>query len=436
MADWNIQEYRQNRIVFYGSKHCPLPKQLFSLFDKCRSRYDKHPDLYRRYSHSSLTFNEERTEAVQKRFGEAAVTLKMEDSMVWVSLFPNETEEKGFWFLVGMGSEKDLRTKSGMEALTAPNQLLIRADSYLSDVIYRRIKIFAQQNPKRYLEEYFCYEPVISEDERNLERRFDCSWCELQKDCDFLVCGKKRSLAFKAFAEHRLEKEELEKVKSAWEECFPVAVFDMEWEAGCPTQFSGMLLEPSKHGLQVTRRLDMYIRLPKGVRVSPIVRGLTHISDDLLRREGVPIQEALERITAFMRRANVICGQGVRSDIDVLTKAYEAAEMEVPEVVKGERILDITYLVQDMNDLEHVISLKEEAQLSGILHWDEKFHDARTDALLAARLLAVYLPGYILRFRKAPIVPMALMRKTEDMRLLSDFDGTPKRRPKKSWYKR
>lgn len=436
MTDWNIQEYRSNRIVFYGSKHCPLPRQLFSLFDKCRSRYDRHPDLYKRYSRNSLTFTEERTEAVQKRFGEAAITLRPEDSIVWVSLFKDEGKEDSLWFLIGMGSERDSRVENGMEAMTASNQLLIQADSYLSDVIYKRVRLFAERNPKRYLKEYFCYEPVISEDERQLEQRFDCSWCEMQKQCDFLVCGKKRSLAFKAFAEHRLEEKDLRTVQQAWESCFPVAVFDMEWEAGHPTQFSGLLLEPTKNGLQVTRKLDMYIRLPKGLHVSPVVRGLTHISDELLKREGVPIIEALERITAFMKRAEVICGQGVRSDIDVLTKAYEMNEMEVPEVVKGERILDITFLVQDMNDLEHVISLKEEAQLSGILHWDEKFHDARTDALLAARLLAVYLPGYIMRFRKAPIVPIALMRKTEDSRLLADFDATPKKRPRKSWYRR
>lgn len=136
-----------------------------------------------------------------------------------------------------------------------------------------------------------------------------------------------------------------------------------------------------------------------------------------------------------MKRARVICGQGVRSDIDVLLKAYDREEMEIPEILTGDRILDVSFLVQDMNNLDHVISLKEEAQLSGILHWDEKFHDARTDALLAARLLAVYLPGFILRFRKAPIFPMALMRRTENIKLLSDFDGTPKKKPKRSWYR-
>ncbi len=435
MADWNIQDYRDHRIVFYGSLHCPLPKQLFSLFDKCRTRYEKHPDLNKRASRSSLTFNEEKSEAIQKRFGESAKTLTPTDSMVWVSLFKDESREDSQWLLVGMGSAKDPRTEAGMEAMTGVNQLLIHADHYLANTVYKRLRLFANDNPQRYLKEYLYYEPVVSEDERALERRFDCSWCDEQKECDFLKCGKQRSAAFKAFAEHRLEKEEVEKIREAWEECFPVAVFDMEWEGGHPTQFSGILIEPCKMGVQITKSLDMYIRLPKGMRVSPIVRGLTHISDELLRREGVPIKEALERITAFMKRARVICGQGVRSDIDVLIKAYTQEELEIPEILKGEKILDVSFLVQDMNNLDHVISLKEEAQLSGILHWDERFHDARTDALLAARLLAVYLPGFILRYRKAPIFPMALMRRTENIKLLSDFDGTPKKKPKRSWYR-
>ena len=161
MADWNIQEYREQRIVFYGSRHCPLPRQLFVLFDKCRTRYEKHPDLTKRYSHCSLTFSEEKAEAVQKRFGEASQILDPTHAMVWVSLFRNTASENEMWFLIGMGSQKDSRTEVGMEALSGLNQLLIRADGYLTGVVYKRVSIFARQNPKRYRKEYFFWEKPV-----------------------------------------------------------------------------------------------------------------------------------------------------------------------------------------------------------------------------------------------------------------------------------
>jgi len=178
----------------------------------------------------------------------------------------------------------------------------------------------------------------------------------------------------------------------------------------------------------VTRTLNIYIRLPKGKKVSPIVRGLTHISDDLLRREGVPIKEALERIGAFLKRAQVICGQGVRSDHDVLSGAYETAGMEKPAVLASGMIMDTAWMEMEVDDLPHVISLKEEAERLGVRHKGERFHDAWVDATAAARLTAVLLPVFIAKFGKAPIIPMVTQRHPEGVRLLSDFDGTPKKK--------
>lgn len=427
-----MDSYRDHLLIFYGSTHCALPRQLFILFEKCRTRYGKHPDLVKRWSHSDLTFSEEKTEAIQKRKKEQPFTLTGRNTVMWVSLFPSVKKEDSWYFAIGMGPWEDQRTEKGMMEMDARNQLVIQADRYLKDTVYRRLTNFKKLNPLRYLKEYCYLEKKRSEDERALENRFDCTWCENQEKCEFLTCAQNRAKAFRAFEEHRLEPEEVQKIRAAEEECFPVAVIDMEWEGQNPTQFSGFILEPCENGLRVTDELNIYIKLPAGKRVSPMVRGLTHITDELLKKEGLTVYAALNKITGFLNKAKLVCGQGVRSDLDVLNRFYEENGQKVPACVSCEKIIDVSFLVQDMNDLEHVVSLKEEAQLTGVVHWKERFHDARVDALLAARLLAVYLPGFVLRYRTAPIVPVALVRKVEGAALLTDFDGNPKHNDKKN----
>ncbi|MBR3404311.1 MAG: hypothetical protein IKG91_03365 [Firmicutes bacterium] len=422
------EAYLKGRVVFFGSRLSPLPKGLLWLFEKCRTRYIRHTDCLKKQSRSQLVFDEENNTITLRRKKQPQESVTAANAVVWVSLFESDRKDGRKWFLVGMGVWGIDVDETVMGGFDAPSQMLIAADAYLEKTVYAKVCEFAQKNPGRYLAEYRFDQEELNEEDNRIRRRFDCAACEKREGCDHLSCEKKRHTAWKTYYKQRFSKEEAARRGELYESCFPIAVIDMEWEGANPTQFAGLLIENSKKGLAVTRTLDLYIRLPKGKKMSPIVRGLTHISDDLLRREGVPIKEALERISAFLKRANVICGQGVRSDFDILSGAYERAEMEKPAVLASGMIMDTAWMEMEVDDLPHVISLKEETEVLGVRHKGERFHDARVDALLAARLTAVLLPVFILKYGKAPIIPMVTQRHPEGTRLLSDFDGTPKKK--------
>ena len=428
MMELDLGAYRAGRVVFFGSRLSPLPKGLFWLFEKCRTRYGRHHDCLKKKTRSQLVFDEEKNTVTLRRKKMTDMAVTPVNAVVWISLFDSDRKDGRKWFLIGMGLYGEDVDEAVMDSFDAPSQILIAADPYLEKTVYRKVCEFAEKNPDRYLADYRFNAIDWKEEDQSFRERFNCALCERRESCEHIACEKNRHTQWKTYLRHRFSKEEAAQREEIFESCFPIAVIDMEWEGPHPTQFAGLLIECSKKGLLVTRTLDIYIRLPKGKKVSPIVRGLTHISDDLLRREGVPIKEALERISAFLKRAHVICGQGVRSDFDILGDAYERIGMEKPAVLLANTIMDTAWMEMEVDDLPHIISLKEEAEKLGVRHRGERFHDAWVDATAAARLMAVLLPVFITKYSKAPIIPMVTQRHPEAVRLLSDFDGTPKKR--------
>lgn len=429
--DYTLEDYQAKKIVFYGTRHCPLPKNLFSLFEKCRTRYGQHADLVRKRSSSVLVFDEELESAVISRRKKESIPVEVTDCVVWVSLFNSTKAGNRAYFLIGMGVPGIDMTEADMDNMTAPSQLLIQADNYLEQV-YGKLRTFRKQNEDRYLKDY-AFEVHETLDE-NLQEDFDCVLCARAGQCGRLICEKEREDVYVSVFLDKLGEAEARRLEEERAKCFPCAVFDMEWEGPNPTQFSGMILEDTERGVVITRKLDMYIKLPKGKKVSPIVRGLTHISDELLAREGVNAREALQRISGFFSKARVVCGQGIRSDMGILEGAYEAAKLPMPAVLTADKIADTAVMIQDVYDLPHTISLKDEANMMGARKRGERFHDARVDALITARLFAMILPPFLMKFRKNPIIPYALLCRPNALRLLNDFNGTPKKKSSRGLF--
>lgn len=218
-------------------------------------------------------------------------------------------------------------------------------------------------------------------------------------------------------------------------------------------------------------RMNVYIRLPEGVRVDPYVCKVTGLTRAFLNKNGVSEEEALDRITEFLSAADLVCGHAVLSDIELLRERYllagripdpsvlrdaapkdlaiaslaamqdaagtdvsadayyqpepaaEGIENQIPACLLRSDLIDTQVLMEYLYDLQGMIKLERAAELAGVTQEGDVFHDARTDAEVTARLLVRLWPEFVAQFHVMPIVKAAMMHAPKDTALLNAILG-------------
>lgn len=251
-----------------------------------------------------------------------------------------------------------------------------------------------------------------------------------------------------------------------------VAVLDTEMQRPYITQFSGVLLRyrNGTWAMDPLERMNVYIRLPEGICVSPYVREVTGLTEEFLNANGVDEEEALDAITAFLSEAEFVCGHSIISDIDLLRERYllagriadlsllndaaardltiagnaDVAETmlehhetqtlfhdkagtssnQIPMCLLRNEVIDTQMLMEYIYDLSVMIGLEKAAELAEVTAEGDVFHDARTDAEVTARILIKLWPMFLERYGVMPIIKTAMVHAPKDVSLLNPISFT------------
>lgn len=244
--------------------------------------------------------------------------------------------------------------------------LVFRSDEK-TEKLYAHLKEFHSANPTRFLPDRFIPHPVTKE---------------------------------AAMAEYR--------------RCFPVTVFDMEMNYERPIQFAGRRLVLLPDGTVEEETLSLYVR--QKPKLSRYVAELTHLTDAFLRQNGIPEQEAAERIYAFLTRGGCFAGNALHNDLVSLRAMFRRCGF--PQEVLRRDIVDLTMAVRFDMGVANEPSLRLCMEHAGLAFSEDKFHDASYDTEGAARLFLHYIPGFIVKYGKAPLAPWDFfepMREKEEL---------------------
>lgn len=244
--------------------------------------------------------------------------------------------------------------------------LVFRSDEK-TEKLYAHLKEFHSANPTRFLPDRFIPHPVTKE---------------------------------AAMAEYR--------------RCFPVTVFDMEMNYERPIQFAGRRLVLLPDGTVEEETLSLYVR--QKPKLSRYVAELTHLTDAFLRQNGIPEQEAAEQIYAFLTKGGCFAGNALHNDLISLRAMFRRCGF--PQDVLRRDIVDLTMAVRFDMGVANEPSLRLCMEHAGLAFSEDKFHDASYDTEGAARLFLHYIPGFIVKYGKAPLAPWDFfepMREKEEL---------------------
>ncbi|MBR5908845.1 MAG: 3'-5' exonuclease [Schwartzia sp.] len=244
--------------------------------------------------------------------------------------------------------------------------LVFRSDEK-TEKLYAHLKEFHSANPTRFLPDRFIPHPVTKE---------------------------------AAMAEYRC--------------CFPVTVFDMEMNYERPIQFAGRRLVLLPDGTVEEETLSLYVR--QKPKLSRYVAELTHLTDSFLRQNGIPEQEAAEQIYAFLTKGGCFAGNALHNDLISLRAMFRRCGF--PQEVLRRDIVDLTMAVRFDMGVANEPSLRLCMEHAGLAFSEDKFHDASYDTEGAARLFLHYIPGFIVKYGKAPLAPWDFfepMREKEEL---------------------
>lgn len=200
------------------------------------------------------------------------------------------------------------------------------------------------------------------------------------------------------FTPHPVTRDEAER---EFRRCFPITIFDMEMNYERPIQFAGRRLTLAPDGTVETEPLDLYVR--QRPKLSRYVAELTHLTDAFLRANGVPEDEAAEKIYAFLSKDGCFAGNALHNDMISLRGMFRRQGYPLETIQRD--ILDLTMAVRFDRGGGNEPSLQSCMEYAGLTFAEDKFHDAAYDTEGAARLFLHYIPSFIAKFGKAPLAP-------------------------------
>ncbi len=200
------------------------------------------------------------------------------------------------------------------------------------------------------------------------------------------------------FTPHPVTRDEAER---EFRRCFPITIFDMEMNYERPIQFAGRRLTLAPDGTIETETLGLYVR--QRPKLSRYVAELTHLTDAFLRANGVPEEEAAEKIYAFLSRDGCFAGNALHNDMISLRGMFRRQGYPLRAIHRD--ILDLTMAVRFDRGGGNEPSLQSCMEYAGLTFAEDKFHDAAYDTEGAARLFLHYIPSFIAKYGKAPLAP-------------------------------
>lgn len=181
-------------------------------------------------------------------------------------------------------------------------------------------------------------------------------------------------------------------------------VLDTEMQGDRLIQFSGQLLHWNGTSFEKTDELSLYIRLPHGERVWSEIQALTSITDALLYYKGEPLRTAAPKIQSFLSKGDIICGQSVKFDIDILSDALESQGLALPQVLAQNEFIDIAPTFQFLYNRKSYTSLEITAELLGISANGMSYHDAVTDTYITAEIFKTLSVAFAGRSGILPVI--------------------------------
>ncbi|GEM_PF-2384546 len=213
---------------------------------------------------------------------------------------------------------------------------------------------------------------------------------------------------------HAVTRDEAER---EFRRCFPITIFDMEMNYERPIQFAGRRLTLAPGGTIETETLDLYVR--QRPKLSRYVAELTHLTDAFLRANGIPEEEAAEKIYAFLSREGCFAGNALHNDMISLRGMFRRQGFPLTAIHRD--ILDLTMAVRFDQGGGNEPSLQSCMEYAGLSFAEDKFHDAAYDTEGAARLFLHYIPSFIAKYGRAPLAPWYFfepVREKEELDLL------------------
>lgn len=165
-----------------------------------------------------------------------------------------------------------------------------------------------------------------------------------------------------------------------------VLVFDAEYNEGHLIQFAGIMFRRIETDLfQISKSINMYVKLPAGERINGFISRFTGITDWFLEENGILLSEAQEIIEQLtdVKGDLVVVSHGVSNDCDILND--NEIELLMHQENKTTKIC--TYkLAKKIFKRERRLKLEDVAQEAGIfLH---NSHDAFQDTWATVSILS------------------------------------------------
>lgn len=96
-----------------------------------------------------------------------------------------------------------------------------------------------------------------------------------------------------------------------------VLVFDAEYNEGDLIQFSSIMFRKVEENIfQISKSINIYVKLPEGTRMNRFIQDFTGITDNFLAEHGVELDEAVKQIGQFIEHAGsmVFVSHGLYND--------------------------------------------------------------------------------------------------------------------------
>ena len=132
-------------------------------------------------------------------------------------------------------------------------------------------------------------------------------------------------------------------------------------------------------GKVITERYQTLVQLPAEKEISPLVQRLTGITPEMCEKEGIPIEQAISEIKAFLKDDDIITGHNIQFDTGFLNA--NGAEIKNKEI---DTFL-LSLLVLGHNEESHALEILSEKY--GLLH--ESAHRAMSDVEANIELYAL-----------------------------------------------
>lgn len=166
-----------------------------------------------------------------------------------------------------------------------------------------------------------------------------------------------------------------------------VLVFDTEttgldMRADEIIQFSGVLLE-AEGGIHIAKSYNRLISLAPGKTVPPKITELTGITNEALRTQGIPREQACREIAQLLEGNILLAAYNAHFDLTFLF--YMLHRHGDASVLQGKDKLDLLTVYRDRRSYPHKLSSAIDAyQLGGVV---SNSHSADDDALAAAYVM-------------------------------------------------